>query len=68
MDCCVFNPDMVLTEEALFGRALATHADCDKQPTLTAYTSHFRKPEERKREAAAGTWWERVFRRLCVDG
>jgi len=55
MDCCVLNPDIVLAEEALFERAKAVHANSDKQPTLTANTSHFRR-------AAAGKWWERLLR------
>jgi ferredoxin len=47
MDCCVFIPGMVLTEEALFERAKALHANSEQQPTLTALTSHFRKPVHR---------------------
>lgn len=68
MDCCVLNPDIVLTEEALFERAKAIHANSDKQPTLTASTSHFRRAAEGNRKAADGTWWERLFRSLCTDG
>ena len=55
MDCCVLNPAIALNEEALFERAKAIHANSDKQPTLTAATSHFRK-------VAPGKWWERLFR------
>ena len=68
MDCCVLDPDVVLTEEALFERAKALHANSDKQPTLTANTSPFRKAAEQERKAADGTWWQRVFRNLCADG
>src|SRR3990172_4136475 len=54
MDCCVLHPGMVLTEQALFERAKAIHANSNPQPTLTANTSHFRK-------AAAGKWWARLL-------
>jgi len=53
MDCCVLDPRLDLTEEALFERAMALHAGSDTQPTLTAETSHFRKAAGR-RCAAAG--------------
>ncbi len=68
MNCCVFTPDIVLSEEALFERAKAIHANSDKQPTLTANTSHFQRAAAGNRKAAAGKWWERLFRSLCVDG
>jgi hypothetical protein len=61
MNCCVFNPDIVLSEEALFERAKAAHASSDTQPTLTDSTSHFRK-------VAAGKWWQQLFRSLGVNG
>lgn len=54
MDCCVFVRGMVLTEEALFERAKALHANSEKQPTLTAETSRFRT-------SAGRTWWQRLF-------
>lgn len=63
MDCCVLNPRVVLTEEALFERAKALHVNSDKQPTLTADTSHFPRVAAGNRKAAAGRWWERVFLR-----
>ena len=61
MDCCVLRTDIVLTEEALFERAKALHANSDKQPTLAVNTSSFQRPTE-------GKWWERLFRSWCVDG
>lgn len=54
MDCCVLVRGMVLTEEALFERAKALHANSEKQPTLTPETSRFRTP-------AGHTWWQRLF-------
>ena len=79
IDCCIRNPRIVLTEEALFERAKAIHADTGKHPTLTAETSHFRVGPGSKRQGAAGPnsdipsgsesrtasgrWWERLFRK-----
>jgi ferredoxin len=61
MDCCIPNPRIVLSEEALFERAQANHASSDEQLALTADTSHFRR-------AATGSWWSRLFSSPCVDG
>ena len=69
MDSCVLNVRMIMSEEELFARALAVHADSANQPTLTAATSHFRKDEAKKNErAAAGRWWERLFRTVLASG
>ena len=76
MDSCVINVNDVMTEEALFARALAVHADSGQQPTLTAETSHFqkaaakklRKAATKKRKRVSGRWWERLHRRVVVDG
>lgn len=68
MYCCVFNPDIVLSEEALFERAQAIHADSDTQPTLTDSTSHFRKAAARNGKVAVGKWWTRLFQSLSVNG
>jgi hypothetical protein len=59
MNCCVFNPDMVLSEAALFARA--AHTNADTPPALTDNTSHFR-------QAAHGKWWQQLFRSLGVHG
>jgi hypothetical protein len=76
IDCCVRNSKIILTEEALFERAKAVHANTGKQPTLSAETSHFRagsgsktqdsKPQPTscsKPQKASGSWWERLFGR-----
>lgn len=55
MNCCILDPNHVGTEAVLFERAKALHAGSNNRPTLTAQTSHFRK-------AAAGKWWQRLFR------
>ena len=79
IDCCVRNPKVILTEQALFERALAIHANTGKQPALSAETSHFRVRSGSERQPAvsssssvtsssgsqpaSGKWWERLFRR-----
>jgi ferredoxin len=68
MDCCVLKPDVFLTEEGLFERAKALHVNSDKQPTLTPDTSHLWRAAAGNQKAAAGKWWERVFRSLYVHG
>lgn len=57
MNCCLPDPNNVHTEEILFERAKAIHANSPKQLTLTVNTSHFRA-----KAAAAGKWWKRLFR------
>ena len=68
MDSCVLNPRIVMTEEALFERAKAVHANSDKQPILTPATSRFQRAAAGNRKAAGEKWWGRLFRSLCVDG
>jgi len=53
MDVCVPNPRIVLTEEELFERARALHANSDTQPVLTPQTSHFQRSAGRRRKPAA---------------
>lgn len=60
MDCCVPNPRIVMTEEVLFERARALHANSDQQPTLTAETSHFARAKASNHKGA-GPWWARIF-------
>ena len=71
IDCCIRNPRIVLTEEVLFERARAIHANSGKHPTLTAATSHFRTASGSKVLVAPASnlqtvspkWWGRLFRR-----
>lgn len=63
IDCCIRNPKIILTEEALFERAKAIHANSGKHPTLTAETSHFRVGSGSKTQETSGSWWERLFGR-----
>ena len=61
IDCCVRNPNINLTEEALFERAKAIHANSGKHPTLSAETSHYRTVSHSNPQEASETWWERLF-------
>ncbi len=63
MDCCGPIPGVVLTEEALFERARAIHANSHLQPTLTEQTSHFRATANRNSQTTASRrkWWQWLF-------
>ncbi len=58
IDCCVPNPKVILTEEALFERAQAIHANTGKHPTLSAETSRYRLASATRQQES---WWERLF-------
>ncbi len=68
MDCCIVDPNMMRSEEALFERAKVIHANSEKQPTLTPATSHFRRAAASTQKAPSGKWWERIYRSLTADG
>ncbi len=63
IDCCIRNTSIVLTQEALFERALAIHANTGKHPTLAAQTSHFPGASGSNPKVVSQKWWERLFRR-----